>query len=71
MQKYLPFIMYFGNALLLFTHKVQTFDHLSAHWAIKVCVCEVFIYISTTVFEIIFGKDMLISCGCLLLFTNM
>ena len=33
MQKYLPFIMYYGSALLLFIHKVhclQTFEHLSA-----------------------------------------
>ena len=31
MQKYLPFIMYYGSALLLFTRKVhclQTFEHI-------------------------------------------
>ena len=37
-KKYLPFIMYYGSALLLFTHKLhclQTFEHISALWAIK------------------------------------
>ena len=37
--KYLPFIIYYGSALLLFTRKVhclQTFQHMSAHWALKV-----------------------------------
>ena len=41
-QKYLPFIIY---CELLFTHKVnclQTCEHMSAHWAIKVCV---FVYL--------------------------
>ena len=41
MQKYLPFIMYLGSALLLFTRKVhclQTFEQMSAHWAIKIYV---------------------------------
>ena len=36
--KYLPFIMYYGSALLLFIHKVhclQTFEHMSALLAIK------------------------------------
>ena len=31
--------MYYGSALFLFTRKVhclQTFEHMSAHWAIKV-----------------------------------
>ena len=45
MQKYLPFIMYYRSALLLFTRKVhclQTFEHKSALLAIKsVGVCEV------------------------------
>ena len=34
---------YYGSALFLFTHKIhclQTFEHMSAHWAIK-GVCEV------------------------------
>ena len=38
MQKYLPFIMYYGSALLLFIHKLhclQTFEHMSALLAIK------------------------------------
>ena len=38
MQKYLPFIMYYGSALLLFIckiHCLQTFEHMSALWAIK------------------------------------
>ena len=45
MQKYLPFIMYYGSALLLFTRKVhclETFEHMSELLAIKsVGVCEV------------------------------
>ena len=44
MQKYLPFIMYYGSALLLFTRKVhclQTLEHMSALLAINVGVCEV------------------------------
>ena len=54
MQKYLPFIMY--CELLLFTCKVnclQTFEHMYAHWAIKVYVFRSFIHISTRVFEIL------------------
>ena len=38
LQKYLPFIMY-CEAFLLFTRKVnclQTFEQMSAYWAIKV-----------------------------------
>ena len=38
MQKYLPFIMYYGSALLLFIrklHYLQTFEHMSALLAIK------------------------------------
>ena len=41
MQKYLPFILYYGSALLLLTHKLhclQTFEHMSALLA---GVCEV------------------------------
>ena len=41
MQKYLPFKMYCGSALLLFTrklHYLQTFEHMSAHLAIKAWV---------------------------------
>ena len=41
MQKYLPFIMYYGSALLLFTRKLhclQTFEHMSALLAIKAWV---------------------------------
>ena len=35
---YIPFIMYYGSALLLFIckiHCLQTFEHMSALWAIK------------------------------------
>ena len=38
MQKYLLFIMYYGSALLLFTHKVhsiQTFCQVTAHRVIE------------------------------------
>ena len=51
MQKYLPFIIYYGSALLLFIRKLhlQTFEHMSALWAIKAWV----FVISTRVFEIL------------------
>ena len=38
MQKYVPFILYYGSSLLLFTrrlHCLQTFKHMSALLAIK------------------------------------
>ena len=41
MQKYFPFIMYYGSALLLFMckiHCLQTIEHMSALWAIKAYV---------------------------------
>ena len=44
MQKYLPFIMYYGSALLLFTRKVhclQTFEHKCTFGYQSVGVCEV------------------------------
>ena len=41
MQKYVPFIMYYGSTSLLFTHKLhclETFEHMNALFAIKVAV---------------------------------
>ena len=38
MQKYLPFIMDYGSALLFFAcklHYLQTFEHMIALWAVK------------------------------------
>ena len=38
MQKYVPFIMYYGRALMLFTcklHWLQTFEHMSTLLAIN------------------------------------
>ena len=77
----LPFIMYYGSALLLFTRKLhclQTFWLVPAHWVVRS-------YLSTkfqTCISYGFGdtgiqteererQDILISCGCMLLFTNM
>ena len=42
MQKYLPFIMYYGSELLLFTHKLhclQTFWQITARWIIGPYFC--------------------------------
>ena len=68
--KYLPFIIYYGSTLLLFTRKLhclKTFEHMSALLAIKPKgVCEVS-YTSTRVFEI--SRE---TCKrYMLLFTNM
>ena len=70
MQKYLPFIMYYGNAL--FTHKLhclQTHECKVGHQSLGVCEVS-YMYISTRVFKMKHGKDI-ISCGGLLLLTNM
>ena len=44
MQKYIPFIMYYGSALLLFTPKVHSFEHMTAVWAIKAVKFHTHIY---------------------------
>ena len=70
-KDYLPFIMYYGNALW-FTcelHYLPIFEHMSIHWAIKVYMLVKF-HIHTRVFEIL-REMLLIYCGCMLLFTNM
>ena len=67
--------MYYGSALLLFTcklHCLQIFEHMSANWTAKVEVfCEVSYIISTRVFKVLRETCILISCGRVLLFTNM
>ena len=78
MQKYLPFIMYYGSALLLFTRKVHclpTFWQVTAHWVIGPFLGTKFqtysfwdTGIQTKELE---RQDILISCGCMLLFKNM
>ena len=81
MQKYLPFIMYYGSALLLFickVHCLQTFWQVTAHWVIgpylgtKFQTCISYSFWDTGIqTEEQERKDILISCGCMLLFTNM
>ena len=56
MQKYLPFIMYYGSALLLFTRKVhclQTFEHNECTLGYQSPGLCAFIYRPTRVFEIL------------------
>ena len=59
-------LMYILWGLLLFTHKVhclQTCEHTSTHWVIKVYVVVKF-YIHTDIKKT--WEDILISCGCML-----
>ena len=57
MQKYLPFIMYYGSALLLFICKVHCLQTLiwqvTAHWVIEPYLGKNFRPAPLTVFEIL------------------
>ena len=77
MQKYLPFIMYYGSALLLFTHKLH-FDRSLHIESSDPTYVQNFRPVTLTFFEILGfklknkdGKIIFYSCGCMLLFTNM
>ena len=80
MQKYLPFIIYYGSALLLFTRKVhclQTLWQVSAQQVIepyldtKFQTCIFYSFWDTTIqTEERERQDILISCGCIMLFTS-
>ena len=72
MQKCVPFIMYCEVCRQV--NCLQTCEHMSAYWAIKVYVFVKFhIHISTRMLKILREKwkDFLISFGCVLLFTSM
>ena len=53
MQKYLSFIMYYGSALLLFTHKVHCFDKSLHAGSLDPTCVQNFRPVPLTVFEIL------------------
>ena len=62
--------MYYGSALLLFIRKLhclQIFEHMNQ----SLGVCEVSYLLGCLRYREKHVKDILISCGCMLLFTNM
>ena len=72
MQKYLPFIMYYEVCCSRKVNCLQTCEHMITLWAIKVYMFMKF-PIHTRVFEALREtfNSIIISCGCMLLFTNM